>query len=83
MHHLRYLCFRIVLAFSCGQVKNNLKKLRADANFFENGDKKLRFQTGKRILVDGALEKYYVPKIAKFAAARFFTWLKNVNNVSQ
>ena len=39
------LRFRLVLAFSCWMGENDLKTLCVDANFFENGEKKLRFQT--------------------------------------
>ena len=42
IQHQRYLRFRIVFVWTG---ENDLKTLRVDANIFENGERKMRFQT--------------------------------------
>ena len=37
--------FQIIYALLCGRVKTIRKRYRMDGNIFENGEKKLRFQT--------------------------------------
>ena len=50
--------FQIVLAFSCGSGESDLKMLCVYANFFENGGKKLRFQTKTDTCGRGLMDVY-------------------------